>query len=685
MPACASAPLATPRSCAEPGGTDLLAPCPSVPLRDQTPPRSPPRPAPGRSAALQAEGGWICPKAFGRLPLDVTRPEQNPNLPQTAFGGERLRQSPAQLISSADPGGAFGQAMALALEQAWAAAGLGASAIVCLTQRPTPQTPPAGGSQQPAGPNAALVPPPSITLASTTTAALASNSGEDPAATVASRTPALTGPACPFDQTPGTTPSTSQAAAHTMPARSHPLQLGPRPTARALDGNREWLTALVEPAPQLAASAATAQPGHALEPTMDELALAQVPVPGLASRVKGSSLSGMTTPADTEAAHPNWQTHGQGHPGAETPTRLPSAVWQGLVPGPAALSPDAHAKFCGWGSSASANPLAMNPLEPGQADTAPGARAPAAKAWGSEAGAVPIHDGTAPRVAVEKPPDAHRPAAGQTSPAPGISTAQTAPRLSSQEQMADSAAKFDRERLPEARQAGAWALTAREADAQSSRRTVHAAAEAVPASSVLPSCASPAPLSAAQSDSATQAAASRCSGIDLLQARIINLLAEVKRLNPDTLSVRLHPDADTALHLHLRLQQGQVGVEARLERGDFDLWQARWPELQQRLATQGIQLSDLQWAAATDRRPSETAAALPFSTSAGAAPLTGGPTPGDPAGAGGQGSAHPHRPPPEPEPTPAAQQLGGRAEPVKASTAKAALKNHRPRGWEWWA
>src|SRR6185436_8994364 len=67
----------------------------------------------------------------------------------------------------------------------------------------------------------------------------------------------------------------------------------------------------------------------------------------------------------------------------------------------------------------------------------------------------------------------------------------------------------------------------------------------------------------------------------------------LKHFNADSMAVVLKPDSDTAIFLHLQLQNGQVEVHARFERGDYQALQAGWAQLRESLASQGIRLSPL--------------------------------------------------------------------------------------------
>jgi len=62
----------------------------------------------------------------------------------------------------------------------------------------------------------------------------------------------------------------------------------------------------------------------------------------------------------------------------------------------------------------------------------------------------------------------------------------------------------------------------------------------------------------------------------------------------DSLSVVLKPGDGTQISLQLRMREGAISAQASLHAGDFELLSRHWPELQQRLQAQGIQLAPLE-------------------------------------------------------------------------------------------
>jgi hypothetical protein len=67
----------------------------------------------------------------------------------------------------------------------------------------------------------------------------------------------------------------------------------------------------------------------------------------------------------------------------------------------------------------------------------------------------------------------------------------------------------------------------------------------------------------------------------------------LKHFNADSMAVVLKPDPETAIFLHLQLENGRVEVHARFERGDYQALQSGWDQLRESLASQGIRLGPL--------------------------------------------------------------------------------------------
>jgi hypothetical protein len=75
-----------------------------------------------------------------------------------------------------------------------------------------------------------------------------------------------------------------------------------------------------------------------------------------------------------------------------------------------------------------------------------------------------------------------------------------------------------------------------------------------------------------------------------ISREVSNLRATVA----SSLAVVLRPDSRTELFLRLEIREGKIEAFARCERGDIQLLNSHWPELQRCLANQGVQLLDLQ-------------------------------------------------------------------------------------------
>jgi hypothetical protein len=81
-----------------------------------------------------------------------------------------------------------------------------------------------------------------------------------------------------------------------------------------------------------------------------------------------------------------------------------------------------------------------------------------------------------------------------------------------------------------------------------------------------------------------------------LFAPILCEVAIMRRLRPDSLAVVLRPDPQTEIFLRLTAHRGLIEVSAQCERGDFEVLNLLWPQLQARLRLQGVKLLDLsQW------------------------------------------------------------------------------------------
>jgi hypothetical protein len=115
------------------------------------------------------------------------------------------------------------------------------------------------------------------------------------------------------------------------------------------------------------------------------------------------------------------------------------------------------------------------------------------------------------------------------------------------------------------------------------------------------------------------------------------------------ISAVIKPDAGTELCLELRLRNGAIEAEARLQSGNIENLQVRWPELQQQLSRQGIHLG----------------------------PLTSGFSPGS----NSKGNGHHQQ-----QTAPAAEALlRSPIQPARGASTRTATSRSRHHGWETWA
>jgi hypothetical protein len=89
------------------------------------------------------------------------------------------------------------------------------------------------------------------------------------------------------------------------------------------------------------------------------------------------------------------------------------------------------------------------------------------------------------------------------------------------------------------------------------------------------------------------ASSTRQSSVDAVHRAIDSGVAQLKKIDKETLSVVLKPDENTQLTLHLKLRQGQVEALVFLNSGDSSALNAEWSQMQERLAQQGVRLAPL--------------------------------------------------------------------------------------------
>lgn len=88
------------------------------------------------------------------------------------------------------------------------------------------------------------------------------------------------------------------------------------------------------------------------------------------------------------------------------------------------------------------------------------------------------------------------------------------------------------------------------------------------------------------------------SGMSELLERTERLIsvasAQVRQTDASSVSLTLKPEAGVELSLQLRLRNGSVEAQAQVSAGEFTALQSEWPQLQERLAQQGIHLAPLE-------------------------------------------------------------------------------------------
>lgn len=82
--------------------------------------------------------------------------------------------------------------------------------------------------------------------------------------------------------------------------------------------------------------------------------------------------------------------------------------------------------------------------------------------------------------------------------------------------------------------------------------------------------------------------------IERVQDQISRIALELRRFDARTLSVVLRPDGMTRLAVQLKIEAGQIEMQARFESGDFTAFNSHWPQLQQELANLGIRVAALE-------------------------------------------------------------------------------------------
>ena len=138
--------------------------------------------------------------------------------------------------------------------------------------------------------------------------------------------------------------------------------------------------------------------------------------------------------------------------------------------------------------------------------------------------------------------------------------------------------------------------TATPASAMSSgeRRTDHASADPLATGTLINGfLATPALQNPAASAISAAPMADRTSQVEKLAGLFTGKTVELKQAGAVQMTAVLRPDAQTELHVHLRLESTGIEIHARCEQGDSRALGAQWHQIQQALAPQGIRLANL--------------------------------------------------------------------------------------------
>jgi hypothetical protein len=81
--------------------------------------------------------------------------------------------------------------------------------------------------------------------------------------------------------------------------------------------------------------------------------------------------------------------------------------------------------------------------------------------------------------------------------------------------------------------------------------------------------------------------------LETLRVRIHHGAGELRAAGLGSMSVVLRPNPETEMQLRLTLSNGQIEIDARMQRGDFTGLNAQWGQLQHTLSVQGIRLNPL--------------------------------------------------------------------------------------------
>lgn len=132
---------------------------------------------------------------------------------------------------------------------------------------------------------------------------------------------------------------------------------------------------------------------------------------------------------------------------------------------------------------------------------------------------------------------------------------------------------------------GLAALASREAPGSASQSANSSPLPAAHLASSGPAAMTVGPLAAAHEP--------RPAVLDRLEPLMSPHIQRCRQLGADSLSVVLRPDAQTELLLKVSLREGRVEAQVELQTGNYAALSSQWPELQQKLASQGVGLHPL--------------------------------------------------------------------------------------------
>jgi hypothetical protein len=91
----------------------------------------------------------------------------------------------------------------------------------------------------------------------------------------------------------------------------------------------------------------------------------------------------------------------------------------------------------------------------------------------------------------------------------------------------------------------------------------------------------------------TPASPAQARAVERAEALIALHAMRLHESGSDTLRVVIKPGPDLHLSLNLNMRDGSVEVQAQLHRGDFELMNRHWPQLQEQMEQRGVRLAPL--------------------------------------------------------------------------------------------